>query len=155
MIHQDKKVKEDANADAWQEVGSGNQSKTFNNSESTLTKESLIRDIFGGLLRTEFHIEGRKQCTVSFEPFFDLQLEISRCQDLQSCLNSYFDSKYLNDYKVEGKVVRAYHQQYIERLPNIMIIQLKRFIFIERPIKLKEDIEFPEVLNIEEHYLST
>ena len=33
-------------------------------------------------------------------------------------------------------------------------MQLKRFLFFDRPVKLKEDIEFPEVLNIEERYVS-
>ncbi len=101
-------------ADEWQEVGEHNQSKRFNNSESSLTSASVIRDIFGGLLRTEFHVEGRKQCNVTFEPFFDLQLEISRCADLENCLSSFFEEKPLSDYKDDGKVVRAYHQQRIE-----------------------------------------
>ena len=116
----------------------------------------MIRDIFGGLLRTEFHVDGRKNCTVTFEPFFALNLEISRCEDLESCLSSYFRSKNLDDYKDEaGKFVKAYHQQLIEKLPNILILQLKRFVYRERPIKLKDDIEFPEVLTIEDKYVST
>lgn len=46
--------------DEWQEVGQNNQSKRFNNNEGSLATASVIRDIFGGLLRTEFHVEGRK-----------------------------------------------------------------------------------------------
>jgi hypothetical protein len=80
-----------------------------------LTKASVIRDIFGGMLRTEFHVEGRKNCTVTFEPFFFLNLEITKCEDLESCLSSFFESNYLSDFKDEtGKVVKAYHQQLIE-----------------------------------------
>ena len=115
----------------------------------------MIRDIFGGLLRTEFHVEGRSQVTVTFEPFFDLQLEISKCGDLENCLSSFFEEKPLSDYKDDGRVVRAYHQQRIEQLPNILIVQLKRFQFFDRAVKLKEDIEFPEVLTIEEQYISS
>ncbi len=51
----------------------------------------MIRDIFGGLLRTEFHVEGRKQVNVSFEPFFVLNLEITRCEELANCLESFFE----------------------------------------------------------------
>lgn len=66
----------------WQEVGVGNQQKRFNNNEESLTKGSLINDIFGGLLRTEFHVEGRKHTNITFEPFFMLNLEISGCHDV-------------------------------------------------------------------------
>jgi hypothetical protein len=51
---------------------------------------------------------------VTFEPFFDLQLEISRCADLENCLSSFFEAKPLSDYKDDGRVVRAYHEQRIE-----------------------------------------
>ena len=138
----------------WQEIGAGNQQKKFNNDESSLTKSSLVRDIFGGLLRTEFHVEGRKHVTVSFEPFFLLNLEISRCEDLESCLSSFFETKPLTDYMVDGKLARAWHQQQIESLPTILILQLKRFVYRDRPIKMKEDIYFPEVLRIEDRYVS-
>lgn len=60
-------------------------------------------------MRTEFHVEGRKHTTVTFEPFFVLNLEITKCEDLESCMSSFFDERYLNDYKVDGKIVRAYH----------------------------------------------
>jgi hypothetical protein len=46
---------------------------------------------------------------VKFEPFFILNLEISRCEDLESCLHSFFDAKRINDYKVDGREVRASH----------------------------------------------
>jgi hypothetical protein len=112
IYKEDPATKEDSkNVDEWHETGHGNQLKTFNNEQGSLTQASMIRDIFGGLLRTEFHVEGRKNCTVSFEPFFALNLEISKCEDLESCLSSYFRSKYLDDYKDEaGKFVKAYHQ---------------------------------------------
>lgn len=156
IYKEDISVKEESEVDEWHETGRGNQQKTFNNEQGSLTQASMIRDIFGGLLRTEFHVDGRKNCTVSFEPFFALNLEISRCDTLENCLSSYFQSKYLDDYKDEaGMFVRAYHQQLIEKLPNILILQLKRFVYRDRPIKMKEDIEFPEVLKIEDKYVST
>lgn len=42
----------------------------------------------------------------------------------------------------------------IEKLPQILILQLKRFVYRDRPIKMKEDIYFPEVLRIEDRYCS-
>jgi ubiquitin C-terminal hydrolase len=88
----------------------------FNNQSSKID-ESLIRDIFGGVLRTELHVEGSRQTSVTFEPFFILNLEISKCYDLESCLCSFFDERRLSDYKVEGKERKAYYQQTFEKLP--------------------------------------
>ena len=56
---------------------------------------------------------------------------------------------------MDGREVKAYHEQKIEKLPNILILQLKRFIYRDRPIKMKEDITFPEVLTIEDQFVST
>ena len=33
---------------------------------------SIVRDIFGGVIRKEFHVEGHRSSTVSFEPNFIL-----------------------------------------------------------------------------------
>ncbi len=110
IYKEDKSIEEDSKVDEWHETGRGNKQKTFNNEHGSLTQASMIRDIFGGLLRTEFHVDGRKNCTVTFEPFFALNLEILRCDTLENCLSSYFQSKYLDDYKDEsGMLVRAYH----------------------------------------------
>jgi len=70
----------------------------------------LIRDIFGGLLRTEFHIVGSKKASITYEPFFILNLEITKCEDLESCLYSFFNERRINDYKVDGRTVGAYYK---------------------------------------------
>jgi len=111
---------------------------------------SLIRDIFGGVLRTEFHIENSKQVSVTYEPFFVISLEITKCEDLESCLFNFFSEKRLNDYKHEGRPVKAYYKQTLDKMPNILILHLKRFIYKERAIKMKEDIYFPVILTIED-----
>jgi hypothetical protein len=63
------------------------------------------------MIRTEFHVEGRKQVSITLEPFFMLNLEISRCESLENCLESFFTERTLNDYKnSEGKTVHAKHK---------------------------------------------
>lgn len=96
--------------DEWQETGNKNAKMHFNNDQLNIAP-SLIREIFGGVVRNEFHIEGSKQVSVTFEPFFILNLEISKCEDLESCLHSFFNAKRLDDYKLDGKEVRASHHQ--------------------------------------------
>lgn len=66
----------------------------------------------------------------------------------------FFSEKRLNDYKVDGVPTYAYYKQHLEKLPKIMIIHLKRFIYKDRAIKMKEDIYFPNVLNIDDQYVS-
>jgi hypothetical protein len=60
-------------------------------------------------MRNEFSVMHSKQASVTFEPFFVLNLEITKCEDLESCLHSFFDTKLINDYKIDGKTVRANH----------------------------------------------
>ena len=68
-----------ATADEWHEVG---QKKVhFNNDQNTI-QSSLIREVFGGVMRNEFTVMNSKQTSVNFEPFFIINLEITKCEDL-------------------------------------------------------------------------
>lgn len=49
--------------------------------------------------------------SVTYEPFSVLNLEISKCEDLESCLYSFFTEKRIEDYKIDGRKVRAYYKQ--------------------------------------------
>jgi len=69
-------------------------------------------------------------------------------------LESFFQKRMLNDYKVEGLPRKAWHNYMIDKLPKILVLHLKRFIYRERPIKMKEDIYFPNVLKISDYILS-
>ena len=79
-----------------------------------------------------------------------LNLEIPRSgeKSVRSCLSAYFQERRLHDYHHNGKNVRATHKQLISKLPNMLCIQLKRFIFTDRPIKMKDVVTFDEVLTI-------
>lgn len=142
--------------DEWKEVGEKNVVKTFNNDHViTQRTRSLISDIFGGLIRTELTVEGSKTVSITLEQFFMLNLEISRCEEIENCLESFFTERVLNDYKNnEGKKVIAKHKYLIDELPKILILHLKRFIYKDKPIKMQEDIYFPDVLKISDFILS-
>lgn len=114
-----------------------------------------MREIFGGVLRTEFHKQGTKVVSTTYEPFYLLNLEIPKnCFTLQECLDSYFQERVLNDYAVGAYKVKAWHRQFIDKLPYCLCLHLKRFIYTDRLIKNKDFIQFDEVLEIKESLLS-
>jgi hypothetical protein len=51
-------------------------------------------------------------------------------------------------YQLNGKTMKAYQKQSIEKLPNILMINLKRFVYTDRLIKKKEHVYFDDVLVI-------
>ena len=116
--------------DAWKEVGEKNIQHLVQRDMTDIANESIISEIFGGNFRTEFHVEGTKSASITIEPFFILNLEITKCKDLENALESSFNERRINDYKTEqGKLVYAKHKQVIDKLPKILILHLKRFIY--------------------------
>lgn len=94
----------------WTETGAGNAKITYNNHQDLeKIQNSIIRDIFGGIVRTEFSVEGSRNHRVTFESCFVLTLDIpyDGCT-IEECLDGYFRKTEVHDYKQDGKVVRAY-----------------------------------------------
>jgi hypothetical protein len=60
----------------------------------------------------------------------------------------------VSDYAHNGKPTRAWHTQKIDRLPNVLCIHLKRFIYTDKLIKMKDFIKFDEVLEISDSFVS-
>jgi len=117
-------------------------------------QQSVIRDIFSGVVKTDLIVEGSTKASVTFEPFYILNLEIPRnTSDLNSCLKSYFDEKKITDYVQDGKRTKASHKSLISKLPKILCLHLKRFIYTDRLIKMKEFVDFEEVIEIKDEIL--
>jgi len=55
---------------------------------------------------------------------------------------------------MNNKVVRATNKVLFEKLPNILMLNLKRFIWTDRLVKKKEHVYFDEVLEIQDHHVS-
>jgi ubiquitin C-terminal hydrolase len=124
-------VKDDGGG--WSETGEKTQIK-FNNHELLVNIEnSIIRDIFGGIMRNEFHVDGSRQSSITFDPSFVLSLDIPNDYrddiTIEECLDNYFQKVNVEGYQQNGKTVRAHQRYLFEKLPNILMVNLKRFVY--------------------------
>ena len=142
-------VAESADHDAgWMEVGH-KQKPTITRSSGTNTTESPVTKIFGGKLRSEWKVPGNKN-SVTLEPYQPLQLDIgspqvnnivdalkglTRPESMQGDFNS-----------ARGTKVTATKQVFIETLPPVLILHLKRFHYdnaTKRTEKIWKKVGYP------------
>ncbi|GJQ12076.1 hypothetical protein GpartN1_g3867.t1 [Galdieria partita] len=130
----------------WEEVGRKGKSAIIRPFQF---QSSWISFIFGGVLRSELHRIGSKS-SVSREPFFFLELDIqnSHVHNLYDALRLYMEPESLDGVisETSNEKVVARKQVTIERLPRVLILQLKRFTMrngdqVYR--KLGKHVEFP------------
>ena len=132
----------------WSEVGR-KQKPSVVRSSGTILTESPVTNIFGGKLRSELKIQGNKM-SVTLEPYQPLQLDIGSPQ-----INNIIDAlkgittpeSMQGDFQsVRGKVDRASKQVFIETLPPVLILHLKRFHYdnsTKRTEKIWKKIGYP------------
>ncbi|KAI9684705.1 MAG: hypothetical protein M1829_000080 [Trizodia sp. TS-e1964] len=115
--------------DGWLEVGP-KQKPSITRSSGTITTESPITKIFGGKLRSELRVPGLKN-SVTLEPYQPLQLDIQSpdVQNISDALKGLTRSETLHgDFNSpRGPDVTATKQVFIETLPPVLILHLKRF----------------------------
>ncbi|KAF4119961.1 ubiquitin carboxyl-terminal hydrolase 10 [Geosmithia morbida] len=147
----------DASGD-WLEVG--RKQKAAVTRSSGANGSTPINKVFGGLLRSEFRVPGLKD-SITTEPYQPLQLDIgspevrsvvdalrglTRPERLQGDFNS-----------PRGKDVQATKQVFIESLPPVLILHLKRFQFDAEghgTVKIWKKIDYPLDLEIPREVLS-
>ncbi|EAQ85758.1 hypothetical protein CHGG_07011 [Chaetomium globosum CBS 148.51] len=117
--------------DDWLEVGPRQRSAVTRSSGHSHTL-SPINKIFGGHLRSEFRVPGKKN-SVTLEPYQPLQLDIGspEVRNIIDALKGLTRSEVLHgDFNSpHGKDVRATKQVFIESVPPVLVLHLKRFQF--------------------------
>ena len=138
--------------DGWMEVGHKQKASTTRSS-GAVSLETPITKIFAGKLRSELRIPGVRQSN-TVEPFESLQLDIGSPQ-----INNIIDAlKGLSKPEAmqgefnspRGKVT-ATKQVYIETLPPVLILHLKRFQYdstTNRTEKIWKKVGYPLELEI-------
>ena len=120
-----------AATDGWLEVGP-KQKAAITRSSGTIDVETPITKIFGGKLRSELRIPGLKN-SVTLEPYQPLQLDIGSpaVNNITDALKALTHPETLQgDFaSPRGPNVSAVKQVFIETLPPVLILHLKRFQF--------------------------
>ncbi|KAL2863792.1 mRNA-binding ubiquitin-specific protease UBP3 [Aspergillus lucknowensis] len=116
-------------ADGWLEVGH-KQKPTVTRSSGHIASESPITRIFGGKIRSEFRVPGNK-ASVTLEPYQPLQLDIGSpdIHNIVDALKGLTKPESIQgDFNsARGPNVTATKQVFIENLPPVLILHLKRF----------------------------
>ncbi|KAF2432976.1 cysteine proteinase [Tothia fuscella] len=113
----------------WQEVGP-KQKSAVSQSSGNSTLESPIAKIFGGMLRSELRVPGKKN-SLTYQPYQPLQLDIGapEVHNIVDALKGLTRSETIHgDFNpTRGKDVAATKQIFIDTLPPVLILHLKRF----------------------------
>ncbi|KAF2069601.1 hypothetical protein CYY_009082 [Polysphondylium violaceum] len=119
--------------------------------------KDILKETFGGTLANQII---SKECThrsTREEPFFSVSVDIKNKKSIIDSFYAFIDEDNLvgdNKYKCEScdSRVDAIKRTLIDRLPNTLVVQLKRFEYDldnMRNNKLNDYIEFPTLLDIE------
>ena len=145
----------EAGADAgWHEVGP-KQKASVTHSSGAIVTESPVTKIFGGKLRSVLRVPGMKD-SVTQEPYQPLQLDIGgpNINNITDALKGLTHSETLQGEfnSPRGPGTTATKQVFIETLPPVLILHLKRFQYdnaggiqkIWRKIGYPLDLELPK-----------
>ncbi|KAG8071164.1 hypothetical protein GUJ93_ZPchr0006g43624 [Zizania palustris] len=117
---------------------------------------TLVHRTFQGILTNETKCLMCETITAKDEPFFDLSVDVEQNSSLTSCLKNFFSTEILNG---EDKffcdrccsLQEAHKRMKIKKAPQILVIHLKRFKFVEqlsRHKKLSYRVVYPMELKL-------
>ena len=133
----------------WEEVKKdGKTMKQINSLKSFHT--SILGDIFQGIIKQDIIQKGKSSSNCQIEPFFTLQLDNDE-STIELMFEKFFKKKMIED---SGD---KYIQSFIEKCPNIFIVNPKGFYYdknIQTIIKIKKDLIFKEKLILKKEYVS-
>lgn len=113
----------------WSEVGSG---KRVNKKRVMEVEPSPITSIFGGSFRSVLTVPKAKESqSITIDPYRCILLDISHreTETIEDALSRFTEVEKIPYKSDGGKDVIARKQSFIEKLPEVLILQLKRFSF--------------------------
>ncbi|CAI5760811.1 unnamed protein product [Candida verbasci] len=115
---------DDDDDDEWVEV---------NNSKKNITKIEIeptpLNLIFGGEFKSVLTLT--KGTKINLDPFQHVQLDLSKSESIEDALIHFNELENINYKNSNNKEIEIKKQTFIEKLPNVLIIHLKRFSYEE------------------------
>ncbi|QLL34959.1 hypothetical protein HG536_0H03340 [Torulaspora globosa] len=131
----------DEDGNGWHEVSGTSKKGKKNKTAAKRTVEmepSPMSCLFGGQFRSVLDIPNNKESqSITLDPFQTIQLDISESSvnDLETAFKKFSEFELLPFKSSSGTDVQAKKQTFIDKLPQVLLIQLKRFQFISNPDK--------------------
>ena len=128
--------------------------KIENNLKGTKYKY-IIENIFTGKTCSSVTCEKCNTISNRFEDFYNLTLEVKNISNLYESLNKLVESEKIEQFKCDvcNKKVTISKRTSLAKLPNVLIIHLKRF-YLNYELGITEKInskfEFPNTLNLKQ-----
>ncbi|KAJ3680667.1 hypothetical protein LUZ60_016945 [Juncus effusus] len=128
------------------------------NKPSSFEENGIVKQIFGGRLKSQLKCGECGHRSDTFEPFLDLSLEIDDSfQTLENALHSFTKTEVIEDTEVlftcEGcktRVSKVEKQMKLDQAPDVLAVHLKRFKNDGSEIeKIDKHVEYPIELDLE------
>ncbi|XP_062222362.1 ubiquitin carboxyl-terminal hydrolase 21-like [Phragmites australis] len=108
---------------------------------SSFDEESMVKQVFGGQLKSQLSCCECGHSSETFEPFLDLSLEIDQVDHLVDALESFTKVEQIGDSEDKltcehcNAQVCKNKQLTLDKAPDVIAIQLKRFTTLENTIE--------------------
>ncbi|ORZ19629.1 hypothetical protein BCR42DRAFT_220932 [Absidia repens] len=139
----------------WLEVGHKNKTASL---RTTGFDESPIKKVFGGTGRSVLRCPGAKD-SVTIEPYQSLPLDIQpdSVRSIEDAIRNMTLPEIMHDYmSPKGVRVDATKQVYLENLPSVLILHVKRFVFdnVGGVQKLRKQVRYSSTMTIQEDWMA-
>ncbi|XP_037554626.1 ubiquitin carboxyl-terminal hydrolase 10-like [Dermacentor silvarum] len=146
---------DDDDEGAWKTVTHRNRHQVTRSAEYS---KSPLMDIFGGEMRSSVTADG--ETSASLQPFFTLQLDIQDgVKNVEEALLHLAAEEKVQNYhsSKSNKEVDALRRTTLEKLPLVLILHLKRFVYDKNGgcKKLMNAIQIPHQLQLDRRLVSS